>query len=110
MMYCTNVKTETNKTTSLNVDSETTPLLPDKDGATSSSSSSSAAAAAEVAVLQWLKGVLPFVGVFGPMVVFWAVFYQQNTTWVVQATNMDCYLGRLHVPPGTKRKTEQKMS
>ena len=32
--------------------------------------------------------------------VFWAIFYQQNSTWVQQGDQMDCYLGSLHVPPG----------
>ncbi len=55
------------------------------------------------AVVSWsilLRQLLPFLGVFGPLVVFWAVFYQQNTTWVVQGMHMNCYIGKLHVPPG----------
>ena len=46
------------------------------------------------------RELVPFLGVFAPLLVFWAIFYQQNSTWVQQGDQMDCYLGRLHVPPG----------
>ena len=49
-----------------------------------------------------LKQLVPIVGVFAPLIVFWAIYYQQNSTWVTQGAMMDCYLGRLHVPPGKK--------
>ena len=55
---------------------------------------------AQQSSLARLKEFLPFLGVFAPMVVFWAIFYQQNSTWILQGTQMDCYLGKLHVPPG----------
>lgn len=54
-----------------------------------------------VLTLSRLKELIPFIGVFGPLIVFWAIFYQQNSTWILQGTQMDCYLGKLHVPPGT---------
>ena len=44
--------------------------------------------------------LLPFLGLFTPLVVFWAIFYQQSSTWVIQGRQMDCYIGKLHVPPG----------
>ena len=47
-----------------------------------------------------LKELLPFLGVFGPLVVFWAIFYQQNSTWILQGAQMNCHLGKLQVPPG----------
>ena len=50
--------------------------------------------------LKKLKQLVPILKVFIPLIVFWAVFYQRSSTWIVQATQMDCYLGSLHVPPG----------
>ena len=50
--------------------------------------------------LKKLKQLVPILKVFVPLIVFWAVFYQRSSTWIVQATQMDCYLGSLHVPPG----------
>ena len=47
-----------------------------------------------------LKELLPFLGVFAPLVVFWAIFYQQNSTWILQGAQMNCHLGKLQVPPG----------
>ena len=52
------------------------------------------------ATLKKLKQLMPILKVFMPLIVFWAVFYQRSSTWIVQATQMDCYLGSLHVPPG----------
>lgn len=40
------------------------------------------------------------VGVFSPLIVYWAVFFQQNSTWVLQGRQLNCYLGTLHIPPG----------
>ena len=48
------------------------------------------------------KEMVPILKVFIPLIVFWAVFYQRSSTWIVQATKMDCYLGSLHVPPGKR--------
>ena len=50
--------------------------------------------------LRKFKQMLPILKVFIPLIVFWAVFYQRSSTWIVQATKMDCYLGSLHIPPG----------
>ena len=50
------------------------------------------------------KQLIPFLGLFSPLVVYWAIFYQQNSTWIVQGRHMNCYVGRLHVPPGMQRK------
>jgi dipeptide/tripeptide permease len=47
-----------------------------------------------------LKELLPFLGVFAPLIVFWAIFYQQNSTWILQGAQMNCHLGKLQVPPG----------
>ena len=47
-----------------------------------------------------LKQLVPIIKVFIPLIIFWAVFYQRSSTWVVQATQMDCYVGSLHIPPG----------
>ena len=46
------------------------------------------------------RQMLHIFGVFVPLVVFWGIFYQQNSTWVLQGTQMNCYIGSLHVPPG----------
>ena len=42
------------------------------------------------------KELLPCVSVF---IVFWAIFYQQNSTWVFQGTMMDCKVGSVNEPP-----------
>ena len=47
-----------------------------------------------------LKQLVPIIKVFIPLIMFWAVYYQRSSTWVVQATQMDCYVGSLHIPPG----------
>ena len=47
-----------------------------------------------------LRPLLPILGVFLPIIVFWAIMYQQNSTWVVQGLEMDCYIGTVQVPPG----------
>ena len=52
-------------------------------------------------LLRW-RELVPFLGVFAPLVVFWAIFYQQNSTWVQQGDQMDYYLGSLHVPHASK--------
>ena len=46
------------------------------------------------------KQILRIFGVFTPLVVFWGIYYQQNSTWIIQGTQMNCYIGSLHVPPG----------
>jgi dipeptide/tripeptide permease len=46
------------------------------------------------------KTVLPILGVFLPITVFWALMFQQNSTWVAQGIDLDCYIGPLEVPPG----------
>ena len=50
--------------------------------------------------LKRLKQLVPIIKVFTPLIIFWAVFYQRSSTWIVQATQMDCYVGSLHIPPG----------
>ena len=47
-----------------------------------------------------LKQLIPIFKIFVPLTLFWAIFFQRSSTWIVQATHMDCYLGSLHVPPG----------
>ena len=47
-----------------------------------------------------LKELVPIFKIFIPLTLFWAIFFQRSSTWIVQATYMDCYLGSLHVPPG----------
>ena len=47
-----------------------------------------------------LKQLVPIFKIFIPLTLFWAIFFQRSSTWIVQATYMDCYLGSLHVPPG----------
>lgn len=47
-----------------------------------------------------LKQLIPIFKIFIPLTLFWAIFFQRSSTWIVQATYMDCYLGSLHVPPG----------
>ena len=99
---------------SLENSKETDPLLGEH-----SSREPATATDSEVVVapkLSWkarAKQLLPFLGLFTPLVVFWAIFYQQSSTWVVQGTQMNCYIGpldigrlhirRLHVPPGMGR-------
>ena len=81
--------------------SETEPLL--KDGA---STKVPRPQQTSLSVLRRWRELVPFLGVFGPLVVFWSIFYQQNSTWILQGEQMDCYLGRLHVPPGEGRGGE----
>jgi dipeptide/tripeptide permease len=50
------------------------------------------------------RSVFPLLLMFAPLPVFWALFYQQNSTWVFQAQRMDRYLGmwgetRVVIPP-----------
>ena len=47
-----------------------------------------------------LKEIKPLLGVFVPLIAFWALFFQQNSTWVLQGQEMNCFLGKLKVPPG----------
>ena len=47
-----------------------------------------------------LKQLIPIFKIFVPLTLFWAIYFQRSSTWIVQATYMDCYLGSLHVPPG----------
>ena len=80
-------------------ESETEPLL--KDAKQSHDTAAAPTAGSPVVSLRTrLKQLVPIVGVFAPLVVFWAIYYQQNSTWVTQGAMMDCYLGRLHIPPG----------
>ena len=88
LYYCIIVFVTVLKPASLNAE-EKKPLVNSSNESPSHSS-----------LLVVVKQLLPFLGVFGPLVMFWAVFYQQNTTWVVQGTHMDCYMGKLHIPPG----------
>lgn len=42
----------------------------------------------------------PIMTIFLPLIIFWALFFQQNSTWIQQGLDMDCYLNKLHIPPG----------
>lgn len=90
-------------------DHERKPLLDEKisswhpDQRTEQATSTADLEKASNTILLWftrLKQLLPFLGVFGPLVIFWAIFYQQNSTWILQGAQMNCHLGRLQVPPG----------
>lgn len=37
--------------------------------------------------------------IFGPLILFWAAFFQQNSTWIHQGNQMDRRLGTIRVPP-----------
>ena len=50
-----------------------------------------------LAKVKELKGII---AVFSPLIVYWALFFQQNSVWVLQGQRMNCYFGDLHVPPG----------
>ena len=52
--------------------------------------------------IAFLRAVLPILGVFLPITVFWALMFQQNSTWVAQGLDLDCYLGSVEVPPGAR--------
>ena len=100
---CRTTKTPTNTHTSLNTNTldssskESDPLLGERR------SEIDPAVVVEAPTLTWrdrAAQLLPFLWLFAPLVVFWAIFYQQSSTWVVQGRQMDCYIGRLHVPPG----------
>ncbi|XP_065846590.1 solute carrier family 15 member 2-like [Oscarella lobularis] len=49
-----------------------------------------------LAKVKELKGII---AVFSPLIVYWALFFQQNSVWVLQGQRMNCYFGDLHVPP-----------
>lgn len=51
--------------------------------------------------LEQLRGIIK---VFTPLIVYWMLFYQQNSTWVLQGGRMNCYFRQLHVPPGNCSK------
>lgn len=36
--------------------------------------------------------------IFGPTIVFWAILFQQNSTWVFQANMLDRTIGSFTVP------------
>lgn len=89
-------------------ESETEPLL--KDAKQSHDTAAAPTAGSPVVSLRTrLKQLVPIVGVFAPLVVFWAIYYQQNSTWVTQGAMMDCYLGRLHIPPDLMPSIEDLM-
>jgi len=54
----------------------------------------------QLTMKQTLQQLWPILTVFLPLIIFWAIFFQQNSTWIQQGLDMDCYLGQLHVPPG----------
>eukprot|EP01090_Pellita_catalonica_P018567 TRINITY_DN6043_c0_g1_i1.p1 TRINITY_DN6043_c0_g1~~TRINITY_DN6043_c0_g1_i1.p1 ORF type:complete len:347 (+),score=41.94 TRINITY_DN6043_c0_g1_i1:44-1042(+) len=43
--------------------------------------------------------VWPIIKIFLVLPIFWSLFYQQNSTWVYQAKEMDLHLGKVKVPP-----------
>ena len=77
-------------------DSERSPLLGER-----ATSSPEVSLSPKLSWKERTKQLVPFLGLFAPLVVFWAIFYQQSSTWVVQGRHMNCYIGKLHVPPGT---------
>ena len=103
-----------NATSSLKSDNEHSPLLAEKNVVTqhqdkSGHMTNTSTSASLVTVsdrskclsrLERLKEIVPFLGVFAPLVVFWAIFYQQNSTWILQGAQMNCQLGKIQVPPG----------
>lgn len=46
--------------------------------------------------LESLWRILP---IFAPFPVFWALYFQQSSTWIIQADEMNLYLGSFYVPP-----------
>ncbi|XP_062507930.1 solute carrier family 15 member 1-like isoform X2 [Corticium candelabrum] len=50
-------------------------------------------------IMSTLRELQGIVKVFTPLIVYWMLFYQQNSTWVLQGGRMNCYFGNLHVPP-----------
>lgn len=51
-------------------------------------------------VKQTLQQLWPIMTIFLPLIIYWALFFQQNSTWIQQGLNMDCYVSKLHIPPG----------
>lgn len=51
-------------------------------------------------VMGKLKQLIPAFKILLPLTLFWAIFFQRSSTWILQAIRMDCYLGSLHIPPG----------
>ena len=47
-----------------------------------------------------LKELTPIFKIYMPLSIFWAMYYLRSSTFITQATQMDCYIGSLHVPPG----------
>ena len=54
----------------------------------------------QMTMKQTFLQIFPILTVFLPLIIFWAIFFQQNSTWIQQGLDMDCYLGQLHIPPG----------
>ena len=92
---CRRRETNTAHNNSTQSETETTPLLGEK-----SIAKSPVVVTPKLSWLERSRQLLPFLGLFTPLVVFWAIFYQQSSTWVLQGRDMNCYIGRLHVPPG----------
>ena len=95
-------KTETkiNSYNDSDSDKESRPLLGEKYSVAPSETSSTVVITPKLSWWQRGKQLVPFLRLFTPLVVFWAIFFQQNSTWVVQGRDMNCYIGKLHVPPG----------
>ena len=97
-------ETRLNEGATLDSCKETDPLLGERpsweSGGSATAAHSEVVVTPKLSVKARARQLLPFVGLFTPLVVFWAIFYQQSSTWVVQGRQMDCYFGRLHVPPG----------
>lgn len=56
--------------------------------------------AVRLTLKQTVQQLWPIMTIFLPLIVFWALFFQQNSTWIQQGLDMDCYVSSLHIPPG----------
>ncbi|XP_065898332.1 solute carrier family 15 member 3-like isoform X2 [Dysidea avara] len=63
----------------------------------------------QMTMKQTLQQLWPILTVFLPLIIFWAIFFQQNSTWIQQGLDMDCYLGQLHIPPDLMASLEDVM-
>mmetsp|Transcript_1611 Transcript_1611/g.5691 ORF Transcript_1611/g.5691 Transcript_1611/m.5691 type:complete len:531 (-) Transcript_1611:47-1639(-) len=46
-----------------------------------------------------LESLWRIIPIFSPFPVFWALYFQQSSTWIIQAEEMNLYLGNFYVPP-----------
>ncbi|XP_065193476.1 solute carrier family 15 member 4-like [Sycon ciliatum] len=78
---------------------ETSPLLGVRGESSSEHDTGTQTAPQQRTWRETLSEIKPVLGVFVPLIVYWSLFFQQNSTWVLQGQEMNCYLGKLKIPP-----------